>query len=89
MSPWVYVVISVGSKEGGWAVLLPPRSAARVAEGAWIGPDVQHFADQLLRILLLPGHCLTFWYSLTTCGMCPEHWIDVTVLDVDQASKGQ
>lgn len=61
LPPWLYVVISVGFQAGGWAVLLPPHSAAHVAEGAWIGPDVQHFADQLLRSPLLPGHCLTFW----------------------------
>lgn len=41
-------------------MLLLPHGAARVAEGAWIGPDVQHFADQLLRTLQLPGRCLTF-----------------------------
>lgn len=71
-------------------MLLLPHSAARVAAGAWIGPpDVQHFADQLLRTLQLPGRCLTFWYNLTTCSVCPERCIAVTVLDVGQASKGQ
>lgn len=70
-------------------MLLPPCSAARVAEVVWVRPDVQHFADQLLRAQQLPGRCLTFWYNLTTCSVCPEHCVDVTVLDVGQASKGQ
>lgn len=47
-------------------MLLPPCSAAGVAEGAWAGPDVQHFADQPLRAPSFQGtHCLTFWYNLS------------------------
>lgn len=71
-------------------MLLPPCSAAGVAEGAWAGPDVQHFADQPLRTPQLPGLSLPdILVQSEPCRTCPEHCVDVTVLDVGQASKGQ
>lgn len=51
--------------------------------------DVQHFADQPLRSQQHPGLCLTFQENMTTCSACPEHRIDVTLLDAGQASKGR